>query len=98
MEDRERLAEDGFVVVNVPINKHRKLAGEPLILTRGFLHHDESDELMTAALAEIKRDLSRTGFGRKSDSLDSVQETLQNFFYSKTQSRPMILPNFVRVQ
>jgi ribonuclease J len=98
MQDRERLAEDGFVVVNVPINKHSKLAGEPLILTRGFLHHNESDELMAAALREIKRDLKRTGPSRKSDILDSLEETLQNFFYSRTQSRPMILPNFVRVQ
>jgi ribonuclease J len=97
MQDRERLAQDGFVVVNVPINRKRKLAGEPLILSRGFLHMDESDELMEAAVAELKRDLNRSGHTSKHERTRSVQETLQNFFYTKTQSRPVILPNFVNV-
>jgi ribonuclease J len=96
MHDRERLAQDGFVVVNVPINKQRELAGEPLFLTRGFLHADESDELMKAARVEIKRGLSRRN-GSKPDHLETVQKTLQDFFYLKTRSRPVILPNFVRV-
>ena len=97
MQDRERLAQDGFVVVNVPVDKQRKLAGEPLFLTRGFLQLNESDELMEAALAEIKRGLGRNGRGNQRDPLENVQETLQDFFYSRTQSRPVILPNFVRV-
>jgi ribonuclease J len=95
MQDRERLAQDGFVVVNVPINKQRELAGEPLFLTRGFLHPDESHELMQAARAEIKRGLRSRG--GKAAPLGNLQETLQDFFYLKTQSRPVILPNFVRV-
>jgi len=94
MQDRERLAQDGAVVVNVPINNKHQLTGEPLFTTRGFLHADESDKLMNAARAEIKRGL-RHG-SRKSDDLETVQKTLQDFFYLKTQSRPVILPNFVK--
>ena len=97
VQDRERLAQDGFVVVNVPINKQRRLAGEPLILTRGFLHSDETDELVETALAELKRSLHRKGHGNQRNPLEAVEETLQNFFYTKTQSRPMILSNFVTV-
>lgn len=98
MQDRERLAEDGFVVVNVPVNKQRKLAGEPLFVTRGFLHQDDSGEMMGAAMAALKQGLNRTDRGRKSDPTKSVQETLQDFFYARTQSRPLILPNFVTVK
>ena len=97
VQDRERLAQDGFVVVNVPINKQRRLAGEPLILTRGFLHSDETDELVETALAELKRSLHRKGHGNQRNPLEAVEETLQDFFYTKTQSRPMILSNFVTV-
>jgi ribonuclease J len=93
MRDRERLSQDGFVVVYVPINKHRKLAGEPRILSRGFLRMDTSSGLMDAATAELKRELKRNGRNHE----DTVRETLQNFFYHKTQSRPVILPNIVRV-
>jgi ribonuclease J len=97
VQDRERLAQDGFVVVNVPVNKQRRLAGEPLILTRGFLHSNESDELVETALAELKRSLRVKGRGSQRNPLETVEETLQNFFYTKTQSRPVILSNFVQV-
>jgi ribonuclease J len=96
MLDRGRLAQDGFVVVNVPVDKYRQLAGEPRLLTRGFFHGEESDELMAAATVEIKRGLRRNGRSKKQDYLDNVEKTLQDFFYSKTQSRPVILPNFVK--
>ena len=93
MRDRERLAQDGFVVVYVPINKQRKLAGEPRILSRGFLRMDGASDIMDAATVELKRELKRNGRNHE----DTVRETLQNFFYHKTQSRPVILPNIVRV-
>lgn len=97
LHDRERLAQDGFVVVNIPINGKHKLAGEPLILSRGFLHLDESRELLEAARDHVKRNFNNNGHGKNHDQVKSVQETLQNFFYSKTQSRPVILPNLVKV-
>jgi ribonuclease J len=93
MRDRERLAQDGFVVVYVPVDKKNKLAGEPSIVSRGFLRMDTSGELMADAHAALKRQLKRNG--RSHD--DTVRETLGNFFYSKTQSRPVILSNVVRV-
>jgi hypothetical protein len=48
---------------------------------------------MADAHAALKRQLKRNG--RSHD--DTVRETLGNFFYSKTQSRPVILSNVVRV-
>ena len=93
VRDRQRLSEDGFVVVYVPINKKHELAGEPRILSRGFLHMDSSGDLLKAARAELKRELRRNG----RDHDETVRETLQSFFYHKTQSRPVILSNIVRV-
>ncbi|MCL4267521.1 MAG: ribonuclease J [Anaerolineae bacterium] len=93
MHDRERLAQDGFVVVYVPVDKRQKLVGEPRIVSRGFLPMDTSHELMTAATAELKRELKRNGRNHK----ETARETLQNFFYNKTQSRPVILPDIVRI-
>ena len=95
MRDRERLSQDGFVVVVVPVDKKQKLVGEPRIISRGFLPADGSDELMAAARKAVKRELKPKGNGRYQD--DIVRRTLQNFFYHKTQSRPVILQNVVRV-
>jgi ribonuclease J len=97
MRDRERLSQDGFVVVNIPLNKNHKLAGEPHILSYGFLHTDSSDELMQAARAEIKRSLRRNGRGKNKNQRQIVHDDLQDFFYRETQSRPVILPNIVKV-
>ena len=97
MRDREQLSQDGFVVVTVPVDKYRRLVGEPRILSRGFLHMEESGELMKAAQAAVKRDLRRNGNSRKRDHDETVQKTLQNFFYRETQSRPVILSNIVKV-
>ncbi len=93
VRDRQRLSEDGFVVVYVPINKKHELAGEPRILSRGFLHMDSSGDLLKAARVELKRKLKRNG----RDHDETVRETLQSFFYQQTQSRPVILSNIVRV-
>lgn len=93
MRDRERLSQDGFVVAYVPVNKKNKLVGEPRIISRGFLQMDSSGDLMDAAQAELKRALKRNG--RYPD--DTVRETLQNFFYNNTKSKPVVLPNIVRV-
>ena len=93
VRDRERLSQDGFVVVYVPINKKRRLAGEPRIFSRGFMQMDASKTMMDAATKRLKRELKKNGRNHE----DTVRETLQNFFYHKTQSRPVILPNIVRV-
>jgi ribonuclease J len=92
MRDRERLSQDGFVVVYVPLNKQNKLAGEPSLLSRGFLRMDASGEILDAARSAVKRELKRNG--RNPD--DAVRETLQSFFYNQTKSRPVILTNIIR--
>jgi ribonuclease J len=97
MRDRERLSQDGFVVVNIPINKQHKLTGEPHILSFGFLHADASVALMKAARAEVKRSLRNNDRGKDRDHKETVRDTLEDFFYRKTQSRPVILPNIVNV-
>lgn len=105
LRDRERLAQDGFVVVNVPLNRQHQLAGEPNLLSRGFLHMDASQDLLEAARAEVKREMGRKD-NRKGarndrpsqrDQQEKVRTALQDFFYAKTQSRPVIVSNIVRV-
>lgn len=98
MRDRERLSQDGFVVAYVPIDRRRRLAGETRLISRGFLHMEASAELMVAAQAELERGLRRNGGRKQSDHDQAVRQTLERFFYRKTGSRPVILPNIVHVQ
>jgi ribonuclease J len=93
MEDRHRLSQDGFIVALIRVNAHNKLAGEPEIISRGFVPVNGSNELLDAACKEIKQQFKRG----KTVAHDNVREMLQNFFYRETQSRPVILPSIIRV-
>lgn len=93
VRDRERLSQDGFVLVYVPIDKKRRLAGEMQLISRGFMQMDTSQDLMQMAKNNLKQALKKNG--RYQD--DTIRKTLENFFYHQTQSRPVILPHVVRV-
>lgn len=97
VRDRELLAQDGFVIVNVPLNSQNKLAGEPRILSRGFLRMDTSEALLEEAQQVIRRDIERNGHKNWREQARDLRRSLQDFFYSRTRSRPVVLPNFVRV-
>lgn len=99
MRDRERLSQDGFIVVYVPVDKRQQLAGELRLISRGFVQMDSA----TPLLADAQRELQRALTGKRSrtaplrDPGEITRETLQDFFYLKTQSRPVILPTVVQV-
>jgi ribonuclease J len=97
VREREHLSQEGFVVVNVPVDRQHRLAGELHILSHGFSHMDGPGGLMESAQAEIKRNLGRNGRRKNHDQAQTIQETLQDFFYRKTQSKPVILSNIVNV-
>ncbi len=93
MQDRQRLSQDGFIVALIPVNSKNKLAGEPELISRGFVAANGSSDLLQAAGQEIKQQFKRG----KSVAHDNIRDLLQNFFYRETLSRPVVLPSFIRV-
>jgi ribonuclease J len=86
MREREALAENGFVVVNLRVNKDGQLAEKPEIISRGFVFVRDADELFEAAQSEITRAVAKAN-GHLGDR---VQTVLSEFFYSETKRRPMV--------
>jgi ribonuclease J len=93
MQDRQRLSQDGFIVALIPVNSRNKLAGEPKLISRGFVPVGTSSDLLTAACQEIKQQYKRG----KGVAQETIRETLQNFFYRETHSNPVILPSIIQV-
>jgi ribonuclease J len=93
MRDRQRLSQDGFIVALIPVNARNRLAGEPEIISRGFVPVNESHALLQAARKEIKRQYAH-GQGV---SPEALRDSLQSFFYRETQSRPVVLPSLIRM-
>jgi ribonuclease J len=87
VREREILARDGIVLVNLMLDKHTgRLRDEPEVLTRGFVHTQDADKLLGAARAKIA-DAVRRGNGNVQDDL---QQMLKTFLYNETKRRPTI--------
>lgn len=100
LRDRQVMAEEGIVVVILPIDyRTGKLAGDPDIISRGFVFEKTSEELLNVARGVVESSLSDT----KEGVLDwrftrqQIEENLEKYFYEETKRRPMILPVVVEV-
>ncbi|HSB66569.1 MAG TPA: MBL fold metallo-hydrolase RNA specificity domain-containing protein, partial [Anaerolineales bacterium] len=87
VREREALARDGIVLVNLSIDRNTYLLkDEPEIITRGFIVIRDSDVLL-AGMSKIIRDTVRRGNG---DLKEDLRNTLMSYIYNETKRRPMI--------
>jgi ribonuclease J len=87
VREREALARDGIVLVNLAIDHNTsKLREEPEIITRGFIIIRDADELM-AGMSKLIRETVRRGNG---DIKEDLRNSLMSYIYNETKRRPMI--------
>lgn len=88
VRERETLARDGFVLVNIILDRKTcHLHEEPEIISRGFVHAKESDELFAATRRLIADSIDCTTNGRMPGDLE---QTIKSFLYTRTKRRPMV--------
>ncbi len=101
MRDRKRLAEDGMVVVVMPVSAHNgALLSPPEIITRGFIYVKESGDLMKD-LQNVAMDaaepISRKR-GRDDGELKSaVKAAVSSYLFKNTKRSPMVIPVVTRL-
>ena len=87
VREREALARDGIVLVNLAIDRNTcQLRDEPEIITRGFIIIRDSDVLL-AGMSKLIRETVRRGNG---DLKEDLRNTLMSYIYNETKRRPMI--------
>ncbi len=87
VREREALARDGIVLVNLAIDRNScQLMEEPEIITRGFIIIRDADGLM-AGMNKLIKDTVRRGNG---DLKEDLRNTLLSYIYNETKRRPMI--------
>ncbi|MGH2523153.1 MAG: ribonuclease J, partial [Anaerolineales bacterium] len=86
MREREALAENGFVIVNLRVNKAGQLIGKPEIISRGFVFVRDAEELFESAQTYIANAAAKANGNLR----EKVQNALSDFFYSQTKRRPMV--------
>lgn len=100
LRDRQKMSEEGVVVVVVSLDQHTgKIAGEPDLISRGFVFENFAKEIMDEAKKVVKDNLEKHThktsdwrFLRK-----IIEDALDKFFYQVTERRPLILPVVVEV-
>ncbi len=96
LRDRKVLAEEGVIVVVVAVDATSgEILTGPEIITRGWVHAPEAEDLLEEARQRVTEALqSSTGAGNLDfDTLKrQIRQALGRFVNEKTKRRPMIVP------
>ena len=96
LNDRKLLAEDGMVVIVLPMSSHdHQLLCPPEIVTRGFVYVKESEELLgnlRRVATETVDSLSAKKRRDEGDVCRAVKSAVSGYLYKTTKRSPMIIP------
>ena len=96
IRDRQRLAEDGIIVVVMTLDSRtNELLAGPDIVSRGFVYVRESEDLLEEADQTTYEAVMKCldyGITDWSKIKLEIKDALSDFVWKRTQRRPMILP------
>ncbi len=96
LRDRQRLADDGIVIVCMTLEPGTNivLAG-PIVMSRGFVYIKESDEFMLEATDVVRGALEKVqdkNITSRNRIRDNIKDALSSFIWKRIKRSPMILP------
>jgi ribonuclease J len=95
MKERETLAQDGIVLVNVRIDKYtNNLQADPEFISRGFISSKEVSDISFGARKKIEEIVKRTSNGK---SQKEIEQVVREYLYSETHRKPTIFVTLTRV-
>ena len=101
MRDRKRLAEDGMVVVVMPVSSYdNALLAPPEIITRGFIYVKESGDLMKelqAVAMEAAESVQRKRSRDEGELRGVVKSAVSGYLFKTTRRSPMVIPVVTRL-
>ena len=87
VRERESLARDGFILVNLIVGKHTgKLVHDPQLITRGFVYEPQAEELLLETVEHVASAVHQANGSLQKD----VERALKDFLYNETKRRPMV--------
>jgi ribonuclease J len=96
IKERRHLAEDGFVVPILAINRATgAIEGVPEVVSRGFVSLQDAPALMSDARQVLLKTIEASNAEERSDVAvmqEKIRVDLKRFFNKQTSRRPLILP------
>lgn len=88
VREREILARDGFVLVNLVLDRDScRLREQPEIITRGFVHTKDAEDLIPEMRQLVTEAADCASNGRLRQDLE---ETIKAYLFTRTKRRPMV--------
>jgi ribonuclease J len=100
LRDRKALASDGMFIVVVTVDKQSgQVVAKPEIVTRGFVHGNERDPLMSGAVEHIMAAIEGKGDRTSEPGLlkSQIKDEVSRYLYEQTRRRPLVFPVVVEV-
>ncbi len=95
LRDRQRLSEDGIILLVMAMDAENRIVSGPEIVTRGFVYVKESDELLEDIHMLIDDTICEhfeNDGGGRNKLKNSIKDAVSEFVWKRTKRRPMILP------
>ncbi len=96
LRDRMKLASDGVVVIVVGVKQPRgELIYGPEIISRGFIHPEDSSELLNQIKEHILTlffEAARAKLIEKTALKEEIKATISRFIFKQTKRKPLIVP------
>ncbi len=101
LRDRQMLARDGIATIVIAIDSQTgKPTGEPEFVARGIVSGADEAAFFEEARARVSKTLAKTAREGATDHSvvkNAVRESLSQFIWERTRSRPMIIPVVMEV-
>ncbi len=101
LRDRQMLAKDGIATVVIAVDRQNgKPTGEPELVARGIVSGADEAAFFEDARARVAKTLAKTAKEGATDHSvikNAVRESLSQFIWERTRSRPMIIPVVMEV-
>lgn len=96
LKERDQLANDGFVIVVVPLTRDGHLSAPPRIVTRGFIFQPQAEELLVDLSEQTVSLLARCSLVADNDLEERLRTHLEDYIHQETHRRPMVIPVLLR--
>ena len=100
LKDRQKLSQDGLIIVVLTMDTNGFITSGPEVITRGFVYVRESENLIEDIKNVLRKELEKCETKGITDwgfIKSIIREKLHDYIYKKTKRDPMILPIIMEV-
>jgi ribonuclease J len=93
VRERERLARDGFILINLTVDCDSvNLVEDPEIITRGFIYTRDREELLRETRQLVKDNIDSSDGNLRAH----LEKVVKSFLYNRTKRRPLVFVTLSR--